>query len=360
MDTKDLIIVIPAYEPDMELVKLIDKLEEYFVSSKIVLVNDGSIGFDDVFNQVKNRANVIYLNHEKNMGKGKALKTAFQFIKELGIEGTIVTADSDGQHKPEDIKRVYEFSTKNPNSLVLGSRKFDCDVPKRSTFGNDVARGLLRLSLNKHLNDTQTGLRAFRTSLIDFMLKLDGDRYEYEMNMLSEAIRENIDIKELAIETIYINENKGSHFRPVRDFTRICSQTVKYLIVNFIALMINLLVYSGLALLFKEVLHKETFEATDNLFIITASSVFTFFIHATIHMSGLFYGNSYIFKIKNKLYIYLAKVFTMIVLDFVFTYMFIILTNDIILSKVFTVLILIFLHLFYNYFALSKSRLYED
>ena len=184
MDTKDLIIVIPAYEPDLELVKLIDKLEEYFVSSKIVLVNDGSIGFDDIFNQVRNRANVIYLKHEQNMGKGKALKTAFKFIKDLGINGTIVTADSDGQHKPLDIKRVYDFSTKYPNSLVLGSRKFDTDVPKKSTFGNDVARGLLRLSLNKHLNDTQTGLRAFRTDLLDFMLKLVGDRYEYEMNML--------------------------------------------------------------------------------------------------------------------------------------------------------------------------------
>ena len=239
MDTKDLIIVIPAYEPDMELVKLIDKLEEYFVSSKIVLVNDGSIGFDDVFNQVKNRANVIYLNHEKNMGKGKALKTAFQFIKELGIEGTIVTADSDGQHKVSDAIKLCDYTKKHPKELVLGSRKRDENVPLRSFLGNTITRSVYRMVTKTDIYDTQTGLRCFTDLLIDYMLEIPGDRYEYEMNVLLESSGYNIKIKEITIETIYIENNAKSHFNTVKDSWKIYKEILKFSLSSIISFIID-------------------------------------------------------------------------------------------------------------------------
>ena len=128
MEAKELIIVIPAYEPDHLLPELIDKLNEYFTGHQMIVINAGSKGKDELFEQVKNKENVTLLTHEVNRGKGAALKTAFAYIKTLGESYVIVTADSDGQHKPEDIYRVYNFYKKYNQGLVLGSRKFDGDI----------------------------------------------------------------------------------------------------------------------------------------------------------------------------------------------------------------------------------------
>jgi uridine phosphorylase len=122
MEAKELIIVIPAYEPDHLLPELIDKLNEYFHGHKMIVVNDGSKNKEELFKEVENKDNVILLNHEVNMGKGAALKTAFNYIKELKDSYIIVTADSDGQHKPEDLPVSYELLNKWQAWLKLGCK----------------------------------------------------------------------------------------------------------------------------------------------------------------------------------------------------------------------------------------------
>ena len=135
-----LVIVIPSYEPNHQLVDLIHKLNNFFNDFNIIVVNDGSTNHDDIFNEVKSLDNVILLNHEINKGKGEALKTAFRFIKEKKLKSIIVTADSDGQHTPEDIKRVYDFYLNHEKSLVLGSRKFENNVHKKGLFETNSNR----------------------------------------------------------------------------------------------------------------------------------------------------------------------------------------------------------------------------
>ena len=99
--SRNLTIVIPAYEPDDNLIILIDKLNSFFNDFNIIVVNDGSLHHDDIFESVKKKDNVTLLTHEVNRGKGEALKTAFRYIKNQNTKAVIVTADSDGQHKPE-------------------------------------------------------------------------------------------------------------------------------------------------------------------------------------------------------------------------------------------------------------------
>lgn len=183
MEAKELIIVIPAYEPDHLLVELINKLNQYFTMHKMIVVDDGSKNKDALI-EAKELENVILLTHNKNMGKGAALKTAFSYIKELGTNSIIVTADSDGQHKPEDIYRVYQYYKQFNKGIVLGSRKFDVKVPARSAFGNNVTRLLLRTFNGLKLNDTQTGLRAFGVDVLPLLLDIPKNRYEFEMTML--------------------------------------------------------------------------------------------------------------------------------------------------------------------------------
>jgi len=207
-------VVIPAYQPDNKLIKLVEKIHDKS-DFKILIIDDGSSpACQKIFDKASQYATI--LRHEVNQGKGHALKTAFQFIKEQNSYGTVVTADADGQHKIWDIFRTANKASENPNKLILGVRAFTGKVPLRSRFGNSLTKALFKLQTGVGVTDTQTGLRAFTTNLIPFMLKIEGKRYEYEMNMLLEATKE-YEIVEVPIETVYINDNEASHFRPIRD-----------------------------------------------------------------------------------------------------------------------------------------------
>ncbi|MDO4666729.1 MAG: bifunctional glycosyltransferase family 2/GtrA family protein [Streptococcus sp.] len=238
-------LVIPSYQPDDKLIHLIKKVKEKSDFS-IIIVNDGSsTACDTLFKEAEQYATVLY--HQTNLGKGEALKTAFRYIKHLKEYGTIVTADADGQHKVWDIFRVATKASKNPSHLVLGSRSFSGKVPLRSSFGNKLTRLLFKLQTGVAVQDTQTGLRAFTTNMIPFMMTIEGQRYEYEMNMLLEASKE-YSILEIPIETIYINDNEGSHFRPIRDGLMIYKNIFKFTLTSLSSFVVDYLVYA-LALL---------------------------------------------------------------------------------------------------------------
>ena len=233
-------IVIPAYQPDNKLITLIEKIHEKS-DFHILVIDDGSSSkCQNIFEKAKQYATV--LRHEVNQGKGQALKTAFSYIQEQNIYGTVVTADADGQHKIWDIFRTTNKASENPNKLILGVRAFTGKVPLRSRFGNSLTKALFKLQTGVGLADTQTGLRAFTTNLIPFMLKIEGKRYEYEMNMLLVATKE-YEIVEVSIETVYINDNEASHFRPIKDGLLIYKNIFKFALSSFSSFLVDYLVY---------------------------------------------------------------------------------------------------------------------
>lgn len=214
-------IIIPAYKPDEKLLSLLEELKR-ITDARILVVNDGSgEEFDPIFQKAEGLCHIL-LKHEKNQGKGAALKTAFAFLLEEGTEkGAVCTADADGQHLPEDIVRCLKCAEENPGALVLGARTFRGDVPARSRFGNTVSRFTFRVLMGKRVYDTQTGLRAFTPELLPQMLEIAENRYEYEMRMLCNAVRKKTPIKEVEIQTVYLEENKSSHFNPLKDAMRV-------------------------------------------------------------------------------------------------------------------------------------------
>ena len=239
-------IVIPAYQPDNKLIKLIEKIHEKS-NFHILVIDDGSSSkCQKIFDKAEQYATV--LRHEVNQGKGQALKTAFSYIQDQNIYGTVVTADADGQHKIWDIFRAANKASENPNKLILGVRAFTGKVPLRSRFGNSLTKVLFKLQTGVGVTDTQTGLRAFTTNLIPFMLKIEGQRYEYEMNMLLEASKE-YEILEVPIETVYINDNEDSHFRPIKDGLMIYKNIFKFALSSLSSFVVDYIVYA-IAILF--------------------------------------------------------------------------------------------------------------
>ncbi|HNW87829.1 MAG TPA: bifunctional glycosyltransferase family 2/GtrA family protein [Candidatus Limiplasma sp.] len=222
---RDVAILIPSYQPDGKLPPYVQTLRDAGFA-KIVVVDDGSgEAYTGLFNslQTPEDATVHVIRYEPNHGKGYALRVGMQWIwDECPACAFVITADSDGQHTAPDTLRMAEALHENGVGLLLGSRDFSqADVPPKSRMGNHITTAVYHALYGQRIGDTQTGLRGFARDLLPRFLKTRGDRYEYEMNQLIDCSIDKIPIRALPIQTVYENNNAGSHFHPVRDSWRI-------------------------------------------------------------------------------------------------------------------------------------------
>ncbi|MBC8060361.1 MAG: bifunctional glycosyltransferase family 2/GtrA family protein [Clostridiaceae bacterium] len=233
-------ILIPAYEPSKRLINLIYDLID-ICDYHIVIVDDGSgEEFKYIFDTAT-RLGCTILTHEKNKGKGVALKTGFKYIKETKEAVGVVTADCDGQHLPKDIVRIAEAIKERNNSIVLGTRRFVGKVPFRSRLGNSLTRTIFSFASGAKVYDTQTGLRGLSFQMLEWLCEISGDKFEYEMNMLLEASPAGYSFQEIDIETVYLEENKSSHFRPFKDSFRIYLPILKFSMSSFLSGVLDFL-----------------------------------------------------------------------------------------------------------------------
>ena len=213
-----MIVVIPSLEPDRRLPDLVCDIRRELPDAQILVVDDGSgPGYSPIFQEARdNGARVI--GYSRNRGKGYALRTAFRWCLENAPGQEVVCADSDGQHRPADIAAVAREARSDPQALVLGVRAFAGDVPARSRFGNAMSAQFFRLASGVKVSDTQTGLRGYGPDQLKGLLDVPGDRFEWELNALLAAADAKRRIVQTPIETVYIDANSGSHFRPLLAF----------------------------------------------------------------------------------------------------------------------------------------------
>ncbi|WP_438447285.1 GtrA family protein [Gorillibacterium sp. sgz5001074] len=221
-------ILIPSYEPDQRLLRLVEDLQEV-TGMPILIVDDGSgEAYRPIF-EAAEAAGCTVLTHRINQGKGAALKTGFRYLRDTGTASSgVVCADSDGQHLPQDILRIARTVSERPGEIILGCRHFTGKVPFRSRFGNSATRWVYAVSTGRRIQDTQTGLRGYSPELLDWLLQVPGDRFEYEMNLLLDAQTEGVTLTEMSIDTVYLNENESSHFRPLTDSARVYLPILKF------------------------------------------------------------------------------------------------------------------------------------
>lgn len=241
------IILIPAYHPTDQLTALIEQLNEAMSGSSIIVIDDGNEdkAHKDIFGKIAQKSNVKVLHHAINLGKGAALKTGLNYIYVHFPDAPgVITADADGQHRPKDIKKVAQDFQNSPQSLILGSRSFDKGTPLRSLFGNKLTSLVCKLALGIKLEDTQTGLRAIPRSIIPDLLRIKSNRYEFEMDMLGHVARAKHDLREVPIETVYIDNNSGSHFNPLLDSLRIYFTLLRFALSSFLTFLIDFTVFT--------------------------------------------------------------------------------------------------------------------
>lgn len=247
-------MIIPSYEPDEKLITLLRDLRAAGICH-VVVVDDGSgEAYASLFEQAAAMENCTVLYHAVNLGKGRALKTAFNYcLREFRETPGCVTADSDGQHRPKDIMACMRALCGHPESLILGCRNFDGqEVPKRSSFGNKCTRQVFRYLLGLSVTDTQTGLRAIPAFFMERLMQVKGERFEYETNMLIETKDLHIPIVEVPVETVYIEGNRTSHFNPVRDSFRIYLVFGKFLFSSLSSSVLDLLLFQMFCAMFRQ------------------------------------------------------------------------------------------------------------
>lgn len=240
-----MIIIIPAYNPPGNaLLKLIQELIG-LRAEKIVIVNDGSdVSKNAFFDSLIDYESCVVLKHAVNLGKGRALKTAFNYVLNNYPEAKcVVTADADGQHKPEDIVRVAEATSNSENSFVMGVRNFGDNVPFRSKFGNILTKHIFRALIGVKISDTQSGLRGIPVSILPRLLKVSGEAYEFELGMLIAVHESKMPIQEVAVETVYLDGNESSKFNPLIDSMKIYFVFFRFIFSSLTAAFIDFIVF---------------------------------------------------------------------------------------------------------------------
>lgn len=258
------VALIPSLNPDEKLPQTVKGL---FAAgfSHVLLIDDGSRqACQPIFEELALLPGCTVLHHEVNKGKGRALKTGFQYYLEnfdQTVFAGVVTADADGQHLPEDIYQsaLPLLDPKKKYALTLGTRNFDEEqVPFKSRNGNKITTIVFKLLYGKLINDTQTGLRGIANRYLPVCLELKGERFEYEINMLIDAARRKLKMVEVPIQTVYFDNNRETHFHPVKDSIRIyrvmlasffrfaCSGLISFLADQGLFALFEKLILSGL------------------------------------------------------------------------------------------------------------------
>lgn len=221
----------------------------------ILVVDDGSgPEFAALFDSISQLKDVTVIHLGVNCGMGGAIKAGIQYAMWRWPETIgIAVFDADGQHLPEDIKKITDVFLQYPTDFVLGVRDFhnsQIEIPLRSRFGNRVTELLFRLMTGKHISDTQTGLRCYPAELARECIGILRNRYEFQMESLLLGVQKYA-THQIPIQTIYEDGNKCSHFNPVRDSIKIYLVLFRFIAASLICCAVDYIVFAVLFSLFK-------------------------------------------------------------------------------------------------------------
>ncbi len=207
--------VLPAYNPGGAISRVLAEVSEYLAKDHILVVDDGST--DGLLQRVT-AAGVPVLRHDCNRGKGAALRTAFDFLKQYSSSQAIITLDADGQHPPHEIPGFIRAFCETRADLIIGHRSFDFRVmPLARIASNRITSALLTRKLGVEIKDSQCGYRLHSRALLDH-IQLETEGYETESEMLIKACRAGYRVHFHPIATVYAGEK--SHIHGLRDIRR--------------------------------------------------------------------------------------------------------------------------------------------
>ena len=217
---------IPAYNEEKNIASIIEKLSE--IADTIIVCNDGS---SDRTGKIAEKMGAVVINHERNLGYGAGIRSLFLRARELGSD-VLVTLDSDGQHRVEDVLPVVEPIKKNQADIVIGSRFLEGEqenIPKYRKAGIKMITKLANTSLEENITDSQSGFRAYsKTTLSEITPSEHGMGVSNEILMKSS--KKGFKIVEVPIIVSY--EGETSTHNPVSHGASVTFSTLKFISIE--------------------------------------------------------------------------------------------------------------------------------
>ena len=220
------IACIPAFNAGNQISDVIQKSLNYV--DRVIVCDDGST--DDTFKNAK-LAGAFVLKHEKNLGKGAALKTLFKKAKELNAD-IVITIDGDGQFLPEEMTRLMEPIQNNNFDLVIGNRFLDKkEMPSYRKAGNKILDSFTKLAANLPFEDTQSGFRSYSKTAIE-KLSFSTNGFGVDSEILIDAVNKNLKITEKYVTVIYNTGEKTSTKNPVSHSVGVLASIIELIAIN--------------------------------------------------------------------------------------------------------------------------------
>lgn len=225
-------VLIPTYNNAGTLAQVISDVKEY--ASDVIVVNDGST--DNTAEILTAIEDIRIISYAENRGKGYALKLGLSKAYEWGYR-YVITIDSDGQHYADDIAVFVERIEQSPDTLLIGARNLTADnMPSKNSFANKFSNFWFKIETGQSLSDTQSGYRLYPLEKLQ-NIRLITRRYEFEVEIIVRAAWRGVKVENVPVKVYYAPDDKRvSHFRPLRDFTRIS-------LLNSVLVLYALLVY---------------------------------------------------------------------------------------------------------------------
>jgi glycosyltransferase involved in cell wall biosynthesis len=213
---------IPAFEAAKTIGDVVHGTRR--LCGEVLVVDDGS---SDATSARAEAAGARVVRHAHNLGKGRALRTAFVDLFDRGFDA-VVTLDADGQHLPEEIPRLLEAAEAEGGAdLVIGSRAhlFEAMHPVRRTSNRSSSRAISWFA-GQRLEDVQSGFRYYTRRVID-RAGFPEPRFEAESAIVVRAVRLGLEVRCVRIALGEPDGRATSHYRPLVDSLRIARAVVK-------------------------------------------------------------------------------------------------------------------------------------
>lgn len=221
-------VIVPTYNNHKTLKRVLDGVLQY--TQNIIVVNDGAT--DATIEILKEYPQITQVHLPINKGKGVALRSGFKTACEADYNYAI-TIDSDGQHFPDDIPVFINALESEGEALLIGSRNMAQEgIPKKSSFGNKFSNFWFWFETGIKLEDTQSGYRLYPLNRIP--AKYYTTKFEFEIEVIVRAAWKGLPVKNIPVKVLYDMNERVSHFRPFKDFSRIS-------VLNTVLVIISLL-----------------------------------------------------------------------------------------------------------------------
>lgn len=252
-------VIIPTYNNHKTLQRVIDGVLNF--TNHIIIVNDGST--DTTAEILQSYSHITIVQIDKNQGKGNALRQGFKKAIDLGYHYAI-TIDSDGQHYPDDIPVFLDaLEQEGKPVLLIGNRNMEQDgIPKKSSFGNNFSNFWFWFETGIKLDDTQSGYRLYPLQHIPkrFFTK----KFEFEIEVIVRTAWKDVPVKNVPIKILYDPNERVSHFRPFKDFTRISILNTVLVIITLLYIKPRNFFRSFKKKSFKQFLKEDVLESSDS------------------------------------------------------------------------------------------------